>query len=69
MSLLDLVKECLKEPYADFICSVIIVSVLREISFNFIVKCDILSHINYIALLILNFNITADNLNLSVFDS
>ena len=69
VSSLDLVKEGLKEPYTDLVSSVIIVAVLGEVAFNDIVGSKVLCNVNNIAGLVLDLNIAADNLYLSVLDS
>ena len=53
--LLNLLDECIKEPYADLISSVIVITVSGEVTLD--------SVINYDAVLI------TDCLNLSVLDS
>ena len=40
MMLLNLLDEGIKEPYTDFISSVIIVSVTREVTFDLVVNAD-----------------------------
>ena len=53
--LLNLIHECPKKPYTNLICSVIIISVSREISLYLIIFCKSV--------------LITDNLNLCIFDS
>ena len=55
MILLDLLHESLQKPYSEFICSRIIVTILRELAFCL--------EVNSASLLV------TDNLNLSIFNS
>ena len=55
MMLLNFLDEGIKEPYTDLVCSVIIVTVAREVTFDIIIYTDAV--------------LVTDGLNLCILDS
>ena len=63
------VHELTNNSNSHLVNAVIIVSVFREVALNLVVNDNILGNINNIASLILDLDVLADRLNLSVLDS
>ena len=67
--LADAVHKVSYNADCKLIDPVVIISVFREISLNFVVDNDILGDVNDIACLVLYLDVLADRLYLGVFDS